>query len=130
MLFVHGIYAFRGQILGKDAFIHKKGVFMDKPPRNPSLSMKPVLFMDNCLLKCSLSMELALFMDKSSGIVSALLWKHFFQNGNIQTQQSSELLVCGVIVKAQMAGCLDFLLSAQQLDALYSILLIYMCDCH
>ena len=102
---------------------------MDKPPRNPSLSMESglfmdnfllkcslsmelVLFMDKCPLKCSLSMELALYMDKSSGIVSALLWKHFFQNRNIQTQQSSELLVCGVVVKAQMAGCLDFLLSA------------------
>ena len=87
-------------------------VFMDKPPLNPSLSMKSGLFMDKCPLKCSLSMELALYMDKSSRIVSALLWKHFFQNGNIQTQQSSELLVCGVVVKAQMAGCLDFLLSA------------------
>ena len=103
--------------------------FMDKPPRNPSLSMELVLFMDKCPLKCSLSMELALYMDKcplerslsmelalymdkSSRIVSSLLWKHFFQNGNIQTQQSSELLVCGVVVKAQMAGCLDFLLSA------------------
>lgn len=40
-------------------------LFMDKSPRNPSLSMKLVLFMDNCLLKYSLSMELALFMDKS-----------------------------------------------------------------
>ena len=87
-------------------------VFMDKSPRNPSLSMELGLFMDNCPLKCSLSMELALYMDKSSRIVSALLWKHFFQNGNIQTQQSSELLVCGVVVKAQMACCLDFLLSA------------------
>ena len=102
---------------------------MDKPPQNPSLSMESgffmdnfllkcslsmelVLFMDKCPLKCSLSMELALYMDKSSRIVSSLLWKHFFQNGNIQTQQSSELLVCGVVVKAQMAGCLDFLLSA------------------
>ena len=87
-------------------------LFMDKSPRNSSLSMKLVFFMDKCPLKCSLSMKLALFMDKSSRIVSALLWKHFFQNGNIQTQQSSELLVCGVVVKAQMACCLDFLLSA------------------
>jgi hypothetical protein len=59
---------------------------MDKPPRNLSLSMKLVLFMDKCPLKCSLSMELALYMDKSSRIVSAMLWKHFFQNGNIKTQ--------------------------------------------
>ena len=43
----------------------KLALFMDKSPRNSSLSMKPVLFMDNCLLKCSLSMELALFLDKS-----------------------------------------------------------------
>ena len=36
-------------------------LFMDKSPRNSSLSMKLALFMDNCLLKCSLSMKLALF---------------------------------------------------------------------
>ena len=45
-------------------------LFMDKSPRNSSLSMKLALFMDNCLLKCSLSMELALFMDEPSGVSS------------------------------------------------------------
>ena len=42
-------------------------LFMDKSPRNSSLSMKLVLFMDKSPRNPSLSMRPALFMDEPSG---------------------------------------------------------------
>ena len=47
-------------------------LFMDKSPRNSSLSMELALFMDKSLRNPSLSMRPALFMDEPSGVSSGI----------------------------------------------------------